>query len=359
MIKVAFIARDSLNLIKGGDTVQITQTARFLNKLDIHVDIRSASEKIEYNNYDLLHFFNIIRPADILPHIKKGNKPYAISPILVEYSEFDRYHRGDLSGLLFRSIPSSKIEYLKTLARWIKGTDHIGLTYLTIGHKNSIRKILEKAAYILPNSALEYEKLINTYGIDKPHKVVPNGIDTKLFNENGVERDPSLVLCVARIEGIKNQLNLIKAINGSGYRLILIGSSAANQKNYFKKCKQLAGRNIQFREHLSQADLVKYYQKAAVHVLPSWFETCGLSSLEAAATGCRIVISDRGYTREYFGDKAFYCDPADPSSILQSIEQAVDASKDQILQNRVTNDFTWEKAALKTAEAYHEMLNMS
>jgi glycosyltransferase involved in cell wall biosynthesis len=39
--------------------------------------------------------------------------------------------------------------------------------------------------------------------------VVPNGIDPGLFryNENH-EKDARLVLCVARIEGIKNQLNL-------------------------------------------------------------------------------------------------------------------------------------------------------
>jgi len=39
------------------------------------------------------------------------------------------------------------------------------------------------------------------------------------------------VLCIARIEGIKNQLNLIKALNDTEFNVLLIGSHAPNQKD--------------------------------------------------------------------------------------------------------------------------------
>ncbi|MBK7308934.1 MAG: glycosyltransferase [Chitinophagaceae bacterium] len=57
--------------------------------------------------------------------------------------------------------------------------------------------------------------------------------------------------------------------------------------------KEAAG-NIVFAGRLTQTALANYYARARVHVLPSWFETCGLSSLEAAAMGCNIVITARG-----------------------------------------------------------------
>ncbi|MEO8854903.1 MAG: glycosyltransferase family 1 protein, partial [Ginsengibacter sp.] len=66
-MRVAFIARSSLHSAKGGDTIQIIQTARHLELLNIKVDIRLTDEKINYQQYDLLHFFNLIRPSDILP----------------------------------------------------------------------------------------------------------------------------------------------------------------------------------------------------------------------------------------------------------------------------------------------------
>ena len=38
-------------------------------------DIKLTNEKIDYSKYDLLHFFNITRPADILYHLEKSSLP--------------------------------------------------------------------------------------------------------------------------------------------------------------------------------------------------------------------------------------------------------------------------------------------
>ena len=99
---------------------------------------------------------------------------------------------------------------------------------------------------------------------------------------------------------------------------------------------KLAAKNIHFIDHLPQEELIHYYQKAKVHVLPSWFETCGLSTLEAAAMGCNIVITNKGYASEYFNDHAFYCDPSSPASILDAIYKA---SNPDALQNIPTKRF--------------------
>jgi glycosyltransferase involved in cell wall biosynthesis len=101
-------------------------------------------------------------------------------------------------------------------------------------------------------------------------------------------------------------------LNNSKYTLLLVGSPAPNQKSYYNECRRIAAENIFFYDHVPQEELISYYKRAKVHALPSWFETCGLSSLEAAAMGCNVMITDKGYTREYFGNDAFYCEPGDP-----------------------------------------------
>src|ERR1700712_690373 len=123
MIKVLMIARATLYKVPGGDTVQINQTAKELTAIGVSADIKLTDEPIDYNNYDLLHFFNLIRPADILYHIKKDNKPFVVSPILVDYSKFDMQHRKGISGLLFKFLSAHGIEYAKTIGRWILGRD--------------------------------------------------------------------------------------------------------------------------------------------------------------------------------------------------------------------------------------------
>ena len=85
-MKVAFIARATLYKVPGGDTVQILETAKHLHELGVEVSIFLSHEKINYQEFDLLHFFNLVRPADILYHIKRTNTPYVISPIFVDYS---------------------------------------------------------------------------------------------------------------------------------------------------------------------------------------------------------------------------------------------------------------------------------
>ena len=69
----------------------------------------------------------------------------------------------------------------------------------------------------------------------------------KIININkGIKKDDKLILCVARIEGIKNQLNLIRALSGTNFHLLIIGSHSKNHKSYYEQCKAEAGSNIEF-----------------------------------------------------------------------------------------------------------------
>ncbi|NNU34512.1 glycosyltransferase family 4 protein [Mucilaginibacter sp. S1162] len=356
-MRVAIIARSTLYIVPGGDTVQAVQTASQLKELGVVAEVMLANDVIDYSRYDLLHFFNIIRPADILYHSKKAGKPYVVSTILVNYSEYDKHHRKGI-GALFSYLPSNSIEYIKTMARWLLGRDHLSSrSYIWKGQRKSIMEILRNAAMILPNSESEYQRLMKSYPQQVKYRVIPNGINPALFNhDSSIMKDNNMVLCVARIEGIKNQLNLIKALNNTRFKLLLIGNHSPNQQAYYDECRRIAAANIQFIDHLPQTDLVAYYQQAGVHILPSWFETTGLSSLEAAAMGCNLVITDKGDTREYFEYYAFYCDPAKPKSILAAVEEASTTVRLDSLREKILEKYTWAQAAKSTFAAYQQIL---
>ena len=353
MMNVAFITRSTLYRVPGGDTVQIVQTAKQLNTMGIDVEILLSNQQIDYKKYNLLHFFNIARPADILYHSKKAKKPFVVSTILCNYTEYDKQHRKGL-GALFAYLPADGIEYVKTMARWLLGRDHLSsISYAWKGQRKSIIEILRHAAIILPNSESEYRRVAKNYSRQVNNIVVPNGVNPGVFQYNpGVQKNNRLVLCVARIEGIKNQLNLIKALNNTGYQLLIIGSPAPNQAGYYQECRRIAADNIRFIDHMPADELVAYYERAKVHVLPSWFETTGLSSIEAAAMGCNIVITDKGDTREYFENNAFYCDPSAPESILNAIDKASSAPLNEPFRQKILANYTWEHAAKQTLKAY-------
>lgn len=362
-MKVLFLARSTLYTVFGGDTVQIENTAKYLRKKGIEVDIKLSREKLDYDNYDLLHFFNIIRPADIMGHINKTGKPFVVSTIFVDYSEYEKSNRSGIYGFLTHFFSGDQLEYIKVIARLVKNGERVQSSkYLYKGHTKSIRYIAERAAMLLPNSYSEYKRFTEHYGLKCPYKTIYNGIDPDVFlieppiaeKEN---RNPKLVLCVSRIEGRKNQLNLIKALNNTEYSLYLIGEPATNHLRYYEECKRAAASNIHFLGFVAPDQLIKYYREAKVHVLPSWNETCGLSSLEAACNGCNIVITNKGDTEEYYGNHAWYCDPAIPDSIFNAVAKAANAPFSRALYEKIKKDFTWGKAANDTLAAYQTVLH--
>lgn len=356
-LKVIMISRSSLYTVPGGDTVQVTETAKALRTLGLEVTIKLADEFIDYNKFDLIHFFNIIRPNNISLHVKKSKLPYVISTIFVDYSEIEKSHRGFSFRLLSHTLGSDSLEYLKILAReLLNGESVLDYSYYWKGHKKSVENLLNNASILLPNSHSEYERLKERYKFKNQYCVIPNAVSNDFhLNDQEEKVQRSGVLCIGRIEFIKNQLNLIKALRNTDISLKIIGKAAPNHHKYYQECKLQASENIQFLGQLSKEEIIQELKKAKVHVLPSFFETTGLSSLEAGALGCNIVITKKGDTEEYFKDLAYYCKPEDPTSIRESIQKALNAESNSELAKMIQEEYTWEKAAQKTLEAYQKI----
>lgn len=358
-MKVLIITRSNLYRSPGGDTIQIDMTSKYLRLAGISVDICFADSSPLYHNYDLIHFFNIIRPDDILPHIRH-DIPFVVSSIFVDYAEYEKINRKGFAGMAFNILSQGQIEYAKAIARHFKNGDKIkSRYYLLNGHKAAVRYIASRAKLLLPNSDSEYERLSEYIDIRLPYKKVVNAIDSSIFDLN-VEPDERFkdhVLCVGRIEGRKNQLNLIRALMGSNVQLTIIGKPSPNHIKYYEDCKRLGDsvKNIRFVNHISHYELVKIYKAARVHVLPSWFETTGLSSLEAGVMECNVVVTKKGDTEEYFNDMAFYCEPDDVSSIRNAVLEAFYAPINKSLRSFILENYTWQQAAKQTAEAYNSI----
>jgi glycosyltransferase involved in cell wall biosynthesis len=357
-MKILMISRATLFTSPGGDTIQLMETASHLRQLNVEVDVKLTNTAINYEKYHLIHFFNIIRPADILIHIKRSRLPYVVSTIFVDYSELEKSIRKGLGGWITRLLEPDTVEYLKAILRFVINGEKINsFEYTIAGHKRSVQKVIKNARLLLPNSASEYHRLINRYKIKQHYRVIPNAINTNLFQKPAKHSvDRTVISCVARIEPIKNQLNLIRALNGTQYKLLIVGRASPNNLRYYNQCKIEASDNVVFIDHIDQVELVDIYYSSKVHILPSWFETTGLSSLEAAVCGCNIVITDKGDTKEYFKDFAYYCNPGAPASILKAIDKAFHSPVNDNLQKHILTNFTWEKTAVLTLEAYNQAL---
>ncbi len=228
-----------------------------------------------------------------------------------------------------------------------------------------IRDLLHLCDMVLPNSEAEAGQLSENFELpgDAFH-VVRNGVAPafarptpgRLFRDRyGI--DGPFVLNVANVEPRKNQLRLISAVRRIGLDLVIVGE--ARDPGCLRQCLK-EGRG--FVRHVGRIphedDLLRSaYRACEVFALPSLLETPGLAALEAAAAGARVVVTEEGSAREYFGEGAFYVDPGSEESIRRALRTALDADWDEGLQQRVLSNFTWDRAASELCEAYERVLN--
>lgn len=355
-MRVLFINRSDCFTKSGGDTVQMLKTKEYLEKIGVAIDIVIQGTPA-YEKYDLVHIFNIQNASHSLAYMRSAKKAGKKTLLSTIYWNLDALYRED-----FRTNPRFALPRL-LLGR--KLSDAFLSTYLNRIRRKQAR-ILALADILLPNSKTEGDKLVEDFSLKSTSKiwVVPNAVDAKDFlhldgqkfrEKIGVDR---YILCVARIQRAKNQLNLIRASKRLKLPLVLIGNTG--EEDYFNSCKKEAeNAQVIFLPFMQHEEIKHALAGAICHALPSLRETPGLSSLEAAMCQCPVVTGTEGSQREYFRDFAYYCDSHDIGSIANAIMRAsaMSAEKKAEFQLYVQKNYVWEITAKKTLEAYVHLLS--
>ncbi len=222
---------------------------------------------------------------------------------------------------------------------------------------------LKNCNLFLPNSNSEAAALLGDLKINLPFYVIPNAVDKQFqhatpdtfVHQYGLK---DFIICVGRIEPHKNQLKLLQALKDFGQPLVLVGKPSPHHAQYFIECQKYFNHNVLHIPHMDHYELGSAYKAARVNVLPSFSETTGLVSLEAGLAGINVVTTDRGYTREYFEDLVWYCNPSNENSIRNAVEQAWAMPFNSKLQDKILQKYTWEIAAEKTISAYKSVLEV-
>lgn len=363
-MKILFQSREDLFTTLGGDTVQILKTKQELEKLGYKIDIDCSIDK-DLSEYDIVHIFNLQTlklTKQQLINAKKQHKKVVLSTIWWDFKNFGL----DEDMVRYSSLKRRIANYL--LMPFFKFNKHKAYCFIDrilfdIRKKDDGRFILSNADLILPNSIAELEILVQDFNMPELRakaNIVVNAIDgSALSNEALLQPEgiPSnYVLCVGRIQPIKGQAKIIKALfDEVNIPIVFIGKSVDGR--YMKYVRELAKKrtNVFFIPGVAHEDMARYYQYARVHVLPSLRESPGLVSLEAALYNTNIVVSYQTPIQEYFGDNTFVCDPEDINSIRNKTLQAYNSSFSSKLKSYILHNLTWKKAAEQTAEGYQRL----
>lgn len=102
------------------------------------------------------------------------------------------------------------------------------------------------------------------------------------------KKDEGYFLVVSRLVPYKKIDLIIKAFNKLGWNLKIVGTG--NQENHLKKIARV---NIEFLGHLTEEELIYYYQKCQALVI-ACEEDFGLAPLEVQACGKPVIAFDKG-----------------------------------------------------------------
>ncbi len=344
-MKVAFYVYPTAFQNPGGGEVQLLKTKEYLEKAGQPVTLFDPwTHKLR--DFDILHTFGSVK--DALPMMETAKRA-GVKNVLSTICWYN-----------WRSAwetPGPWVARVAALGR------HAGKVLLP-GIPSARKRMMEISDILMPNSTSEADQLTRFFGVSRDKvRVIPNAVDPSfadakpdLFIQKYGLRD--FVLCVGRIEPRKNQLGMIRAMNGTGLTFVLIGDPVSTYPDYYQACRTAARPNIHFLGGLPHgSELLKSaYAACNTFLLASWLETPGLAALEAGLAGAKVVITKDGATREYFQELATCVDPSNISDIRSMTLAVFKKAKDTRLQDRIRQNYTWQRTAEKVLVEYQRIL---
>jgi glycogen synthase len=220
-------------------------------------------------------------------------------------------------------------------------------------YKTEVTAGLQAADLVVAPSKAMLDALVAHYGTRDNALVIPNGRDPSLFRSSAKQE---FILSAGRLwDEAKNIGQLNEIAPELPWPVFIAGDSQhPQQQNSFtgKRCHSLGT--------LAPAELHNWYAVAPVYALPALYEPFGYTPLEAALSGCALVLGDIESLREVWQDAAVFVSPGDSLALKTKLIQLIeDRSYRREMSERATQrarEFNSERMAEGYAGAYSDLL---
>ena len=367
-MKIVYVPRKDANDVPGGDIVLMRCIKKHIKSLGVEIKIVPIEGLRYQSGAQALHLTQIYQldvAEEAVEWATKQQIPILISPLFEEsLSVWYRMaiQRHAMWYYLSRVLGATLSE--SVYKAWQAGKR------TRIPEWRRQRKLL-RSAHVVANSLYEASHLRKWFNSpDLAASIVPVGVDSEFYGSQLIDTrqplpDPleswsgDYVLQVGVISRRKNQEGLLRALHSTVEPIVLLGRPSPYDIDYYNEVQRKANErgNVVFIEYVSDTLLPKLYRNAAVHILPSWSERPGLVTLEAAASGCKVISTNRSPIWEYLGSRADYCDPAKPNSIPLAVQRALGKSGSGDLKRYVLTNYSWQQTAAKLKSVYERLLN--
>jgi glycosyltransferase involved in cell wall biosynthesis len=258
---------------------------------------------------------------------------------------------GYAQGALPWGVPVLMVGHSCVLSWWraVKGAE---APPAWASYRREVARGLAAADLVLSPSAAMLSALQEYYGPLRAAGVIPNGRDPSRF---AVRAKEPLILSAGRIWDEAKNVAALAAVAPSLPWPVHVAGEAMHPDG------SIAFRHaVRYLGRLSSEALAVWFGRAAIYALPARYEPFGLSALEAALSGCALVLGDIPSLREVWGDAALFVPPDDLPALRQSLEVLIhDARTRNELSERArerARAYAPERMAGRYHAAYAELV---
>lgn len=179
-----------------------------------------------------------------------------------------------------------------------------------------VKNGLENADLIIAPSLAAMDDIKTVYSIYNENVVIYNGRDADVFYQ---QKKLPYIMSMGRIwDEAKNIKLLIDAAPDINCEIKIAG-----EKSFQDDDTNLEQKNINYLGKLATQQITDELSAASVFVLPAKYEPFGLSILEAALSGCALVLGNISSLKEIWQDNAVYVNTDDAKALAETITELI------------------------------------
>lgn len=192
-------------------------------------------------------------------------------------------------------------------------------------YRRRVRAGLAAAGCVVAPTSSMLRALAEHDGYSGTGLIIPNGADPGAYRRGPKE---PLIVAAGRLWDLAKNLALVeRALPRLPWPVRIAGALGNEQRATRPEC---LGR-------LSRADVAAWMARARIFVHPARYEPFGLAPLEAALSGCALVLGDIESLREVWEDAALYVPVDDAEALVDAVKRlASDAAFEAELVRRAT-----------------------
>ena len=193
-------------------------------------------------------------------------------------------------------------------------------------------------------------------------RVIPLGVDTRLFHPRPEPRVPGKIVAVASADSpVKGVATLLRAFAKlaaeRNVSLTLVSKLVPDGPTQRLLGELSLAGKVQFVSGISDPELAELVASAEIAVVPSLYEGFSLPAVEHMASGTPLVASRTGALPEVTGDAALLVTPGDAEELCAALRTLHDspAERERLSRAelaRVAERFAWPAVARATVAEY-------